>query len=71
LASRKDQICFKLYAGVDQGPQSKHTKDLEKLRPSPEELRWAGEWCRTQDASDSFAEQLDLALRALGGSGGR
>lgn len=71
VASRKDQICFKLYASVDQGPQSKHAKDLEKLRPSPEELRWAGEWCQTQDPSDSFAEQLELALRALGGSDGR
>jgi hypothetical protein len=71
VASRKDQICFKLYASVDQGPQSKHTADLKKLRPSPEELRWAGEWCRTQDPSDGFAQQLELTLQAFGGSDGR
>lgn len=71
VASRKDQICSKLYASVDQGPQSKHTTDLKKLRPSPEELRWAGEWCRTQDPSDGFAQQLELALRAFGGSDDR
>jgi hypothetical protein len=71
IASREDQICFKLYASVDQGAQSKHTADLKKLRPSPEELRWAGEWCRTQDPSDGFAQQLELALRAFGGSDGR
>lgn len=71
VASREDQICFKLYASVDQGPQSKHAADLQKLRPSPEERRWAGEWCRTQDPSDGFAQQLELALRAFGGSDGR
>jgi hypothetical protein len=71
VASREDQICFKLYASVDQVPQSKHTADLKKLRPSPEELRWAGEWCRTQDPSGGFAQQLELALRAFGGSDGR
>jgi hypothetical protein len=71
VASREDQICFKLYASVDQGPQSKHTSDLKKLGPSPEELRWAAEWCRTQDPSDGFAQQLELTLRALGGSDGR
>lgn len=71
VASREDQICFKFYASVDQGPQSKHTADLKKLRPSPEELRWAAEWCRTQDPSEGFAQQLELALRAFGGSDGR
>jgi hypothetical protein len=71
VASRRDQICFKLYASVDQGPQSKHTADLKKLRPAPEELRWAGEWCRTQDPSDGFAQQLELTLQAFGGSDGR
>jgi hypothetical protein len=68
LASRKDQICFKLYASVDQGPHSKHYADLQRLRPSLEELRWAGEWCRTHDPSEGFAQQLELALRAFGGA---
>ena len=67
LAGRKDQICFKLYASVDQGPRSKHAVDLSKLQPSSRELAEAAEWCRTHDPSDGFAEQLTLALRAFGG----
>lgn len=38
LAGRFDQICFKLYALVDQGAQSKHEPDLRSLRPTEEEL---------------------------------
>ncbi|MEE8409737.1 MAG: hypothetical protein V3T05_09040 [Myxococcota bacterium] len=34
IAGRFDQICFKLYAAVDQGPDSKHFADLERLQPS-------------------------------------
>jgi len=71
VASREDQICFKLYACVDQGPHSKHAADLKRLRPSADELHWAGDWCRTQDPSDGFAQQLELALQALGGTDGR
>lgn len=33
LADRVDQIHFKLYASVDQGPESKHFADLEALEP--------------------------------------
>ena len=71
LASRKDQICFKLYATVDQGPHSKHAADLKKLAPSTDELRWAGDWCQTQDPSEGFAQQLGLALPLFGGASGR
>jgi hypothetical protein len=68
IASREDQVCFKLYAAVDQGPGSKHAADLKKLQPTPQELQWAGEWCRTQDPSEGFAQQLEQALRTLGGT---
>ena len=71
LAGRKDQIFFKLYASVDQGPSSKHAVDLRKLAPSPEELGEAAAWCRTHDPSEGFAQQLQLALQALGGDHGR
>lgn len=36
LADRFDQICFKLYASVDHGPDSKHYKDLLSLKPTKE-----------------------------------
>ncbi len=67
LAGRLDQIFFKLYASVDQGPSSKHVADLARLKPSSSELVEAAAWCRTHDPSEGFAQQLRLALHALGG----
>lgn len=67
LAGRFDQICFKLYAAVDQGPDSKHFADLKLLKPSKNELEEAEKWCKTHDVSECFAE-LMLGIKAeLGG----
>jgi hypothetical protein len=66
IASRFDQICFKLYACVDQGPRSKHAQDLRSLQPTPTELRAAAAWCTTQDPSEGFAGQLAFALPEFG-----
>jgi len=65
-ASRYDQICFKLYASVDQGPRSKHFEDLKQLRPTQRELETAGSWCKTHDVSEGFAQSLSEALLHLG-----
>lgn len=66
LAGRFDQICFKLYAAVDQGPRSKHFADLRALAPSHDELRAAARWAQTHDPSEPFRDQLEQALVALG-----
>lgn len=67
-ASRFDQICFKLYASVDQGPNSKHFEDLKQLKPTQQELKKAGFWCKTHDVSEGFAQSLAEALfQLLGG----
>jgi hypothetical protein len=66
LAGRFDQICFKLYAAVDQGPRSKHFDDLRRLQPTPEELLVAARWTRTHDPSEAFLDQLEQALAMLG-----
>ncbi|HZV50296.1 MAG TPA: hypothetical protein VFD49_11070 [Candidatus Dormibacteraeota bacterium] len=66
LASRLDQICFKLYASADQGPASKHVADLRQLRPTREELLFAGRWARTHDPSPGFRNELIQALEFLG-----
>lgn len=66
LAGRFDQICFKLYASVDQGPCSKHFADLKSLHPTEDELRDAGRWCVTHDVSEEFAITLKKALQNLG-----
>lgn len=66
FASRLDQICFKLYAAVDQGPTSKHFVDLKRLEPNRKELLTARKWCLTQDVSFEFSVILAEALNALG-----
>lgn len=66
IADRRDQIFFKLYAAVDQGPRSKHFEDLWRLEPTVDELRSAAAWARTQDPSEGFREELRSALRDLG-----
>jgi hypothetical protein len=70
FAGRFDQICFKLYAAVDQGPKSKHFADLKQLEPTPDELLQAKKWCLTQDASVEFSDILTQALNALGVNSG-
>lgn len=65
VASRIDQIHFKLYALVDQGP-GKHEADLRALEPTAEELARAARWARTHDPSEGFRSSLVGALTALG-----
>lgn len=65
FASRLDQIHFKLYAAVDQGP-GKHSADLEALAPTREELVQAAHWARTHDPSPGFEEVLRRVLSHFG-----
>ncbi|MCC6812238.1 MAG: hypothetical protein IT381_32755 [Deltaproteobacteria bacterium] len=66
LASREDQIAFKLYAAVDQGPDSKHVADLNALAPTGAELLVSARWAVTHDVSSGFREQLVQALSHFG-----
>lgn len=66
LASRFDQIHFKLYAAADDRPGGKHHVDLQRLEPTPAELRAAARWARTHDPSDGFAVMVAGVLRAFG-----
>jgi hypothetical protein len=66
VAGRFDQICFKLYAAVDQGPTSKHFDDLQRLAPTDRELLTAARWTRTHDPSDGFRDSLVRTLERLG-----
>lgn len=65
LAGRFDQICFKLYAAVDQGPESKHFADLKSLKPDKIELEEAKRWCITHDVSAEFLNELTTAIAML------
>jgi len=66
ISSRLDQVCFKLYAAVDQGPRSRHFADLTSLAPSFEELRFAARWTVTHDPSPGFRQELLAALERFG-----
>lgn len=66
IASRFDQICFKLYAAVDQAPASKHLDDLRLLDPTAEELVAAARWSMTHDPSEGYRGQLLALLRMWG-----
>lgn len=65
LASRYDQVHFKLYALVDQGP-GKHEDDLRALSPSEEELLAAARWSRSHDPSEGYEHVLREVLAHLG-----
>jgi hypothetical protein len=62
VADRYDLIHMKLYAAADQGPESKHMRDLMMLRPTSEELIAAQVWCCIQDVSVPFADEVDAAV---------
>lgn len=70
FASRLDQVHFKLYALVDQGP-GRHESDLRALSPTGEELLKAARWARTHDPSPGFKAVLEEVLRHLGVDDGR
>ena len=63
LAGRRTLIALKLFAAVDQGPESVHYQDLVALEPTDEELEEAAEWVRTQDVSPVFADMIDQVIR--------
>ena len=66
LASRFDQIHFKLYAAADDRPRGKHHRDLQRLQPTHEELRLAARWSVTHDPSEGFALMLRGVLASFG-----
>jgi hypothetical protein len=65
FASRLDQIHFKLYAAVDQGP-GKHESDLRTLAPTRDELIAAAQWTRQLDPSAGFRQVLTECLAYFG-----
>jgi hypothetical protein len=66
IASRIDQIHFKFYATVDDGPLGKHVQDLRKLAPTHDELRAAARWAVTHDTSEPFRDLCRQVLAAFG-----
>ena len=65
MVGRKGLIPLKLFASIDQGPQSKHWQDLIVLQPTEIELAQAVDWVKTQDESDYFKQFVDQASEKL------
>jgi hypothetical protein len=65
FAGRIDQVHFKLYAVVDQGP-GRHLDDLQALKASRDELIAAAQWAQTHDPSVGFRAELLRVLTHLG-----
>ena len=63
---RIDQIHFKLYAAVDQGPDSRHIADLMALKPTAEEVEKAARWSMTHDTSEGYKGLLKGCLKFVG-----
>ncbi|HEX7843107.1 MAG TPA: hypothetical protein VF469_36795 [Kofleriaceae bacterium] len=68
LAGRFDQICFKLYAAADSGPESKHVRDLIDLAPTAEETSDAAAWVKLQDADIEFSDFVDAVIAHVEGA---
>ena len=66
LATRFDQIHFKVFAAADGRPDDKHHHDLKLLKPSGTELLAAARWARTHDPSDGFATMVRGVLASFG-----
>lgn len=67
LASRQDQVFFKLHAAADRGdPRGKHAVDLMALSPTREELIAGARWAQTHDPSVGFRQVLLAMLADLG-----
>ncbi|NBC19387.1 MAG: hypothetical protein GVY18_18940 [Bacteroidetes bacterium] len=63
LAGRRTLLALKLFAAVDQGPESVHVQDLVALRPTEAELEEAASWVRAQDAAPEFASMTREVVR--------
>ncbi len=65
FVGRLDQIFFKVYAAVDQGP-GRHAADLTSLQPTDSEIAAAARWAMTHDVSDGFRMVLKQMISGLG-----
>ena len=65
FVGRLDQIFFKVYAAVDQGP-GRHAADLTALQPTEGEIEAAARWTMTHDVSEGFRMVLKQMISQLG-----
>lgn len=62
IAGRRTLIALKLYACVDQGPESVHCQDLLALQPTDNELLETARWVMSQDESPAFPGMISEVI---------
>lgn len=62
---RYDQICFKLYAAVDEF-KAKHIDDLIALKPTVKELEDAAHWCISASPAKGYEKIIKDFLEKIG-----
>lgn len=62
---RFDLIHLKLFAIMDQGP-GRHSRDLQALQPTKDELLMAARWVLSQDAGEVFPQIVRNTLTTIG-----
>ena len=65
IFARRHLIHLKLFAAVDGGGRGVHYRDLLVLVPSSRELHHAAAWVARQDASATFARELERLVALL------
>lgn len=65
LVGRQTLISLKLYAAVDQGPESVHYQDLVELSPSDGELNRARSWVLGQDTGPDFPDLVRQVIERV------
>lgn len=65
FVSREALVPLKLFASLDQGPNSKHWRDLIALHPTAVEIEEAAEWVSGQDAGAEFSKFVEEAVERL------
>ena len=65
LVGRGTLVALKLFAAVDQGPESVHWQDLLALGPTADEVDQAVAWVRSQDVGVEFERFVDEAHERL------
>ena len=66
LASRHDLIALKLFAAADHWPaRGVHYSDLVSLSPQSDEMKFAADWAKTQDASPDYPRLIDAVVAGV------
>lgn len=65
LVGRRTLVAFKLFASVDQGPESVHFRDLVLLEPGDDELIESRDWVIGQESHSGWPNMVDRVVERV------